>query len=199
VTELTTGWEADLPVADSLLRQFVHSYADRTAGMAAAVGGRTHRDADAAFADLGSPFLFDNAVVLLRPPSPERLAAILDRALEFYPPARAFVVLSVFPVSGEAFASRGLAHMGHPPFMALPSNVTGNGVPEGLVIQRVRTKEDLAAFRQVLVDGFGLPDGGSSAMDLPAVLIAGDEGQPVYEKMGFLRLMRITMYFRGTE
>jgi hypothetical protein len=63
---LTTGWEPDLPVTDSLLRQFVFSYADRTAWMARALGGRTDRDADAALADLGSPFLFDNAVVLLQ-------------------------------------------------------------------------------------------------------------------------------------
>ena len=36
------------------------------------------------------------------------------------------------------------------------------------------------------------------APDLPAVLIASDDGQPVYEKMGFLRLMRVTMHVRGT-
>jgi hypothetical protein len=72
VTELTTGWGADRPVADSLRRQFVHAYAYAYA------------------------------------------------ALAFYPPERAFVALSVFPVPGEAFAGRGLAHMGHPPRMVLP-------------------------------------------------------------------------------
>jgi GNAT superfamily N-acetyltransferase len=32
--------------------------------------------------------------------------------------------------------------------------------------------------------------------DLPAVLIASDPGQPVYERMGFLRLTRLSMWFR---
>jgi GNAT superfamily N-acetyltransferase len=259
VTELTTGWEADVPIADSLLRQFVHSYADRTAEMATAVGGRARRDDAAAFADLGSPFLFDNAVVLLRPPAPESLAATLDSALEFFPPHRAFVLLSVFPVPGAAFAERGLALMGHPPLMVRPFNATRGPLPSGLVIRAVRTPAELAAFHRVLIDGFGLDasntgtiadprlldgrlhrflgtvDGepvavaGSAvhhglievdwvatvpsarghgygtaltwaaidaAGDLPAVLIASDDGQPVYEKMGFLRLMRLTMYSR---
>jgi hypothetical protein len=37
------------------------------------------------------------------------------------------------------------------------------------------------------------------APDLPAVLIASDDGQPVHEKMGFLRVTRLTMCVRGTE
>jgi GNAT superfamily N-acetyltransferase len=263
VTELTTGWEADLPVADSLLRRFVHSYADRTARMAAAVGGHAYRDADAAFADLGSPFVFDNAVVLLGPPTPERLAATVDEALEFYPPQRAFVVLSAFPVPGEAFAGRGLALMGHPPLMFLPAKETGDAVPARLVIHPVRTPAELAVFSRALIEGYGLDGGDPGAVadprlieagllhlfvgyvdgvpvatagsavhhgivevdwvatvpsarghgygtaltwaavdvapELPTMLIASDDGQPVYEKMGFLRLMRLTMYFRPGE
>jgi GNAT superfamily N-acetyltransferase len=259
VTELTTGWEADVPIADSLLRQFVHGCADRTAGMAHAVGGRVLRDDDAAFADLGSSFGFDNAVVLLRPPSPHSLAATLDRALEFIPPQRPFVALSVFPVPGEAFAVRGLSLMGHPPLMVLPAGRTREAAPGELVIHPVRTPEDLSAFRRVLIGSFGLDDSATSAIadprllggalnrflgtvdgvpvacagsavhhglvevdwvatvpsargrgygraltwvavdvapDLPAVLIASDDGQPVYEKMGFLRLLRATMHAR---
>jgi hypothetical protein len=32
--------------------------------------------------------------------------------------------------------------------------------------------------------------------DMPAALIASDDGQPVYEKMGYLRLMRLTVWHR---
>jgi len=32
--------------------------------------------------------------------------------------------------------------------------------------------------------------------DLPAALIASDDGQPVYEQMGFIRMMRLTLWHR---
>jgi hypothetical protein len=32
--------------------------------------------------------------------------------------------------------------------------------------------------------------------ELPATLIASDDGQPVYERMGFLRVLRMTMWHR---
>lgn len=35
--------------------------------------------------------------------------------------------------------------------------------------------------------------------DLPAVLIASDPGQPVYERMGYVRLTRMTMWFRPVD
>jgi hypothetical protein len=31
---------------------------------------------------------------------------------------------------------------------------------------------------------------------LPGVLIASDPGQPVYERMGYVRLTRVSMWFR---
>jgi GNAT superfamily N-acetyltransferase len=35
-----------------------------------------------------------------------------------------------------------------------------------------------------------------AAAELPAVLIASDDGQGVYESMGFVRLLRLTMWHR---
>jgi hypothetical protein len=37
---LTTGWEPDLPVGDTVLRRFVYAWADSLAGPVEAVGGR---------------------------------------------------------------------------------------------------------------------------------------------------------------
>jgi hypothetical protein len=274
---LTTGWEPDLPVHDSLLRQFVHSYADRTTEMALASGGKAGRDAEATFADLGSPILFDNAVVLLRPPSAASLSAVLDRADAFFPPERPWILFSAFPLpaddsaapgsaapgsaaaSGSSPAGRGLTLIGHPPLMVRPPGGTPPPVPPDLRILPVTTSTDLAVFRQVLADGFENPSGEDAAIGdprllggplhlfvgyaagtpvatagaglhhgmltiewvatvpqargrgygtavtwraiqvaptLPAALIASDPGQPVYERMGFLRVVRATMWAR---
>jgi GNAT superfamily N-acetyltransferase len=257
---LTTGWEPDLPPYDSLLRQFVYGYADPTADMARTLGGRVDRDADASLADLGSPFLFDNAVVLLRPPDRDGLAAVLDHAAAFYPPERAWVLLSVFPIPDPGAARRGLTLIGHPPLMLRPPGGTPPAVPPAeLRILPVTTPIDLSVFRRVLVDGYPLDDGQAGAIadprllggalhlfigyaagapvavsgaainhgvvevdwvttvpaargrgygtaltwramqvapTLPAMLTASDPGQPVYEAMGFLRLLRATMWGR---
>jgi hypothetical protein len=108
-TGLRTGWEPDVPVGDTIARRFAFAYADRVTAMARARGGRVeHRD-DARIADLGSPFGYDNAlpappappasvpraVVLLRPPDPDGLAALLTRAADVFPPHRWWALLSL--------------------------------------------------------------------------------------------------------
>jgi GNAT superfamily N-acetyltransferase len=256
-TPLTTGWEPDLAPADSLLRRFVLGYADRTADMAQRVGGRAERDADAALADLASPFGYDNAVVLLRPPTEAGLAGVLDRAAAFYPAGRAWVLLSAWSLPD--LSGRGLGLVGHPPLMLRPDGrASPQRYPAELRIQPVTTAADLAVFGRVLVDGFPLDGepgvitdprllGGSLhlfvgyagsapvavsgaylhhglvevdwvvtlpvarrrgygraltwralqiAPDAPAMLLASDPGRPVYERMGFLPLLRMTMWAR---
>jgi GNAT superfamily N-acetyltransferase len=263
VTEsLTTGWEPDLPPQDSLLRQFAFSHADRSAWMAGALGGRVDRDPAASLADPGSPFLFDNAVVLLRPPSPESLADVLDRAKALYPDDQSWSLMSVWPLpepTGEGFAERGLTLLGHPPIMFRSAGATPPVPPPELQVLPVTTPTDLSVFREVLADGYPIEDAAASAIadprllggalhlflgyagnapvatsgasinhglvevdwvatlpdarrrgygaamtwralqvapDLPAALIASDPGQPVYERMGFLRLLRATLWAR---
>jgi len=73
---LTTGWEADLPIADTVLRRFVFAHADRLCRLAACTGGRTESWAGARLVDLASPVPFDNAAVLLRPPTAVDLATV---------------------------------------------------------------------------------------------------------------------------
>jgi GNAT superfamily N-acetyltransferase len=253
---LITGWEPDLPAGDSLLRQFVLSYADRTEATAVVLGGAVDRDDDACVVDLASPFMFDNAVVLLRPPTPERLDRTLARARALYPAGRSWILLSVWPLPDPA--GYGLGLLGHPPLMVRPghSGALSTMPPAELRIQPVTSELDMAVFHRVLLDGFGLSgDGGSMAdprvlaagvnlfvgyagstpvavagsalnhglvevdwvttvpeargrgygtaltwraldiaPELPAVLLASDPGQRVYERMGFLRLLRATMW-----
>ena len=208
-------------------------------------------------ADPSSPVMFDNAVVVLQPPSYVDLHAALAEALAWYPAERHVVVLSPFPTPD--LDPLGLSLMGHPPLMYRPAGGAAPPLPDGLSIHEVANEADLAEFVRTLVEAYPMPGGESSgiadlraldasirlfvgridgvpvatsgarighgvndvewvstrpdhrrrgigealtwaatlaAPELPAVLIASDDGQGVYESMGFVRLLRLTMWHR---
>ena len=66
---LTTGWEPGVPVGDTVLRRFVHAWAESLAGPVAAMGGRVERRAGLVAVDLGRPAAYYNGATLLRPPA----------------------------------------------------------------------------------------------------------------------------------
>lgn len=249
---LTTGWEADLPVGDTVLRRFVFAYADRLAQRAACVGGRTESWVGARLVDLASPVPFDNAVVLLRPPTAVDLATVTARARSFFPAGRAWVLLSAWPTPD--LSALGLRLVGHPPLMLRPAG-PWPGPPAQLAVHPVDTPARLRDFERTLGAAYPLPiaagdlDPGlldapvslfvgyvgsdpvgvagaaanhgvveidpvavlpqargrgygaaltaaaaAIAPDLPAVLLSSDAGRPVYQRLGFLELLRTTMW-----
>lgn len=256
---LNTGWEPDVPVGDTLARRFVFAYADRLAAMAGRTGGRILEVDGARLADLGSPFGYDNAVVLTRPAAPADWPALLEQARAFFPPGRWWVVLSLWPTPD--LADLGLVRVGHPPLMLRPP-APAPPVPPGLEVRAVGDAGDLADFERVLVAGFGLESVGTPAIadlalagdllhllvgyaggeavatagcavhhgvvevdwvatlpaarrrgygaaltaaavgvapELPALLIASDDGHRVYQDLGFLDLFRTTMWEQPPE
>lgn len=252
--ELITGWEPDLPVADTLLRRFLFAYADRIDRMARRSGGRTEGSDDARFADLASPFHFDNAVVLLRPTPLTDLDAVIARARAFFPPTRSWVLLSAWPTPD--LSDLGLRLVGHPPLMfRLPAPLPSP--PPELRVVEVDGPARLDDFERTLIAGFPFPAANGAtifdprqlgevvrlfigyvgewpvsvagaavghgvvevdwvatlpmgrgrgygraltaaavgvAPDLPAVLLATDPGRPVYRRLGFIDLLRCTMW-----
>ncbi len=253
VATLTTGWEPDTPLDDSVLRQFVFAYADRAAWMAQATHGRVDRDAAACIADAGSAFGYDNAAVLLQPPTQTALLALLNRARQLFPPDRWWVLLSAWPLPGPP--PDGMLLVGHPPLMLRPPGPFSVGQPPGLRILPVNDQPSLADFDTVLNAAFPLPGGTAVAdrrllgYDLhllvgydreipvatagartaggivevdwvstlpshrrhgigaaitaaaastdptrPAVLLASDHGRNVYRQLGFLDLVRLTIW-----
>jgi hypothetical protein len=253
---LTTGWEAEVPAEDSLLRAYVLATSKRSEQLARAGDGRFAVTDTATFADAGSPVLFDNAVVFTRPLQAEEARATIQEALAFFRGETPFVVFSAWPIPGAG--DLGIALMGHPPFMFRPVGPPPEGHDAGLDIREVTDAEGLTTFFRTIVEAYPMPAGASVLADprvldgqirlwvgyegdrpvgtagvivahglndvewlsvyerdrgkgygaaltwaatladpaLPGVLIASDPGQPVYEKMGYLRLTRMSMWFR---
>ncbi len=180
---LRTGWERDVPVQDTLARRFVFAYADRIEEMARRTGGRAAERDGARMADLGSPFGYDNAVVLTAPPQPEQMPALLAAADAFFPPERWWVLLSLFPTAD--LSGYGLVPVGHPPVMLRPP-APAPAPPPDLDVRAVTDNATLADFQRVLVTGYGLDEIGVPAIaDLSLIgsllhLVVGyAEGEPV--------------------
>ena len=253
VATLTTGWEPNTPLTDSLLREFVFAYADRVAWMAQLTQGRVDSDAAACIADTCSAFGYDNAAVLLQPPTQSTLLAVLNRARQLFPPDRWWVLLSAWPLPGPL--PDGMLLGGHPPLMLRPPGPFSVGHPPGLRILPVSDQSSLADFDTVLKAAFPLPGGAAVAdrrflgYDLhllvgydrdepvatagartaggivevdwvstppshrrrgigaavtaaaastdptrPAVLLSSDDGRSVYRQLGFLDLVRFTIW-----
>ncbi|MFP5319550.1 MAG: GNAT family N-acetyltransferase [Acidimicrobiia bacterium] len=257
--ELTTGWEADVPVEDSLVRRFLFGEVDRMRLVAASLGGRYERSDELVLADPGTGFSFDTAAVLLQPARGAQEAAAVEAATAFFPAERTWSLYSMWPTAD--LRPLGLELVGHPPMMFRPAGGPGEAaarpLPEGFRVAEVTSPEELDAYSRVVVEGYPMADGGSiggpgllgsdyrfwvgwegeravsgaaahvahgltevtwvatlpdargrgygravtwaaicAEPALPAVLIASDHGRPVYERLGFLSVMRMTLWWR---
>ena len=260
---LETGWDATTARGDTVVRTAVLAHVDGYAHLARARGGRVQHDPDLALADAGSPSLYFNTAVLLRPVPDTEFEATIGRVEEFFAPRPGGRVLLLSPWPTPGVARNGWELAGHPPLMLRPGGIPAISppVPPGLRIHEVADDELLSAFEAVLVEGYPLEDvgppdpgclfdgraleGGSfhcwvgtvggravaasaahfaadmvvvswvatlaefrgrgygaaltwaalrEAPRLPAALLASDPGRPVYERMGFLPLVRLTVW-----
>jgi GNAT superfamily N-acetyltransferase len=259
---LPDAWDPRLPPDDNVIKSYVHGYADLLEATALAVGWAAARTDRYVAVDGGTPFVFQNCAVPLRPFGTD--ADDLVAEIEAFFAARRggpYLLWCGFPVPD--LAHRGWQLMGHPPLMLRPAGGAAPPLPDGLDVTPVTTVAELDEFGRTLVDAFPIPelagrahagygpgllhvpgwrmwlgrvDGqpvATSAVHLhggindvewistrpeyrgrgigaavtwaatladpgqPAMLIASDPGQPVYERMGYLRLTRFTLWFRG--
>jgi hypothetical protein len=65
-----------------------------------------------------SPFGYDNAAVLLQPPTLADPVAVLRRARALFAPGRCWILLSAWPLPD--LGRHGLNPVGHPPLMLRP-------------------------------------------------------------------------------
>ena len=158
---LETGWLADTPVGDTVLRRFLFNQADANAKIATASGGRHERTDAVAMADANGPVPYFNQAILLQP-----LASAddptLDHLAAFYRAASGtHTLLSLWPTPD--LASRGWSLVGHPAFMvrgAFPSSFKQS---EGVTVRTAATSEDLHEAERIAVEGYPLDE----ARDLP--------------------------------
>src|SRR4051794_24996783 len=89
-----TGYLADTPVEDNLLRRFLHNQGDLGALLASSAGGEVERRPDLIQSWYDTEIAYNNQAVLLQPPTPESLDAVQT----FYAGrTRAATLLSAWP------------------------------------------------------------------------------------------------------
>jgi hypothetical protein len=168
---LTTGWEPELPVADTLLRRFLFHNGDQCAAFAHAAGGRTLDRAEVAAADLGRPGGYWNAATLLQPPTD------WDETLEtvegFFAEGTGEAMLwSAWPTPD--LRARGWRLSGHPPLLVRPPARAFPPPPTTVeAVREVRAVDELATWERVAINGYPLPDladAPAGTMAAPALL-----------------------------
>ncbi|MEV8372014.1 GNAT family N-acetyltransferase [Kribbella sp. NPDC056861] len=177
---LATGWEPELPAADSLVRQAVLAHASWAVD-AAQRAGRPWHDGDSwaggIVADRGS---ITNWVVAKQPVDPN---AILTEVAALFPPSVPYLYVSPWP-TGD-LRPHGLGLAGHPPLMLrLPGTAT-TPPATSLEIRRVTTAAGLEDAERVLVEGYPLPElqpyspgslYSASFLDGPSTVFVGYDG-----------------------
>jgi GNAT superfamily N-acetyltransferase len=153
---LRSGWEADAPPADTLLRRFVANWAEAHAVPVAVMGGRCLSRPDVAATNLGRPAGFLNNAVLLAPlgdDAPATMAAV-D---ELYASGDAGEVLLFSAWPTPDLRAYGWQLEGHPPvMMRAPGPASVRRPADDLAVEEVRDAAGLWAFEQVLVRGYPL-------------------------------------------
>ncbi len=157
-TDLTTGWEPDLPVGDSLLRRYLFCWASLCATFAHAAGGRTIATRRFSAADYRRPAGWFNSATLLQPALGETFDEVLDDVERFFAGGRGEVHLwSAWPTAD--LRPRGWELAGHPPFLVRPPAALVPPPPPPVAdVFDVADAADLSDWERVAIEGYPLPE-----------------------------------------
>jgi hypothetical protein len=178
---METGWLADTPVGDTLLRRFVHNQADHNEAMAAAHRGRADRTDAVFLADSGCPVPYLNQAILARPVlSPDD--PVLDVVDGFFEGRAGVTLLSIWPSAD--LSGRGWSLVGHPALVARAPGPVSATTPDGVDTRRAETAADFETAERVAVEGYPLDSAGAAPAGsvLPATLAGG----PMTVRLGLL-------------
>lgn len=155
---LTTGWEADLPLSDSLVRRYLFCWASACDTFARAAGGRTVATPAFAAADYRRPSGWWNSATLLRPPRAETFPEVVEEVEAFFAGGTGEALLwSAWPVPD--LADRGWRLVGHPPLLVRPpAALVPPPPPPPVDLADVSDATTLGAWEHVAVHGYPLPE-----------------------------------------
>lgn len=156
---LTTGWEADTPLSDSLTHRCVHAYAASLWEPVERSGGRVHHDPRVVVHDLGRPAAFENGATLLAPLGADGTdpAALLDEVEARLSGGRGRVWLwSAWPTPD--LHHRGWELAGHPPLLVRPAGSAPPAPTTDVEVVEVVDADGLAVWQDVVVRGYPLDE-----------------------------------------
>jgi hypothetical protein len=158
VTHLTHGWEPDLPAGDTVLRDFTDAWAGSLAGPVLAGGGTVRREHGLVVIDPGREMgYWTSTVVVEPPPYGEGWEAVVAAAEVAVPAGRGEVHLwSPWPTPD--LTGRGWRLSGHPPLLYRPPGGPLPTPAPDLEVTEVRDADDLAAWEQLVVEGYPFPE-----------------------------------------
>lgn len=173
---LSTGWEPDVPVGDTMMRRYLYHWAVYCAAYARAGGGVTRQTHAYSLADLRRPSGYFNSVTLLAPP--RHFEELLDEIEDQLAGGHGEMLLwSAWPLPPEALAGRGWRLEGHPPLLVRPPT-TLLPPPEApdVDVRPARTPAELAQWERVVIEGYPMPELADAAPgDLAAPSLLTDD------------------------
>jgi hypothetical protein len=182
---LETGWLADTPGEDTLLRRFLHNQADVGVALAEAAGGRVERRPEVVLSSYDVPVAYLRQAILLQP-----LRSVDDPVLAeaeaFFNDGQGAILLSAWPTPD--LAERGWVLMGHPTFVARCPGLPVPAMRPGVDVQVASTAADLAVAEQIAAEGYPIPSAVGLAPNavFPAAMLSSNvrmrigrlDGQP---------------------
>jgi hypothetical protein len=156
-----TGWLADTPVDDNVIRGFLHNQAEQADIIAEHFGGTTARTSDVAMAASRCVVPYFNEALLLRPVL-DADDPVLDEIDEFYAgsDATGWIILSAWPT--PSLRERGWELVGHPAFVlrtpGIPLRPPADRPEVALEVRRATTPEDVLAAERVMADGYPMEE-----------------------------------------
>ena len=157
-TILESGWLADTPEGDTIIRGFLLNQAQLNVSLATATGGRSDATDEVALSDGLSAVPYLNQAVLRRPVL-STSDPLLDEIDGYFAPARSpATVLSVWPTPD--LTERGWQLIGHPVFLVRPGSTrTDTNAPaDGVDVRLATTADDLAVAERIAIEGYPLEE-----------------------------------------